>query len=36
MEYREQLLKVLTPMQMELDGTAEIYESEETTNEMEM
>ena len=36
MEYREQLLKVLIPMQMELDGTAEIYESEEPTNEMEM
>lgn len=29
MKYREQLLKVLIPMQMELDSTAEIYESEE-------
>ena len=36
MRYREQLLKVLIPMQMELDGTAEIYESEEPINEMEM
>ena len=36
MGYRKQLLKVLIPMQMELDGTAEIYESEEPTNEMEM
>ena len=36
MEYREQLLKVLIPVQKELDGTAEIYESEEPTNEMEM
>lgn len=37
MEYREQLLKVLIPMQMELDGTAEIYETDgEITNEIEM
>ena len=36
MKYREQLLKVLIPMQMELDSTAEIYESEELANEMEM
>lgn len=37
MEYREALLKILLPMQREIDGTAEIDEAEEETiNEMEM
>ena len=29
MEYREELLKVLVPMQMELDGTEEMEEEQE-------
>lgn len=35
MEYREELLKILIPMQMEIDGTNEINE-EEISTEMEM
>lgn len=35
MEYREELLKILVPMQMEIDGTNEIDE-EEISTEMEM
>lgn len=37
MEYREELLKILIPMQMEIDGTAEIDETDdEIINGMEM
>lgn len=37
MEYREELLKILIPMQMEIDGTAEMDETDyEIINEMEM
>lgn len=37
MEYREELLKILIPMQMEIDGTAEIDEADdEIAKEMEM
>lgn len=37
MEYREELLKILIPMQMKIDGTAEMDETDdEIINEMEM
>ena len=34
MEYRKELLKILIPMQMEIDGTNEIDEEESTEMEM--
>ena len=37
MEYREELLKILIPMQMKIDATAEMDETDdEIINEMEM